>query len=144
MNQPASISRWKFRHSAFVWVGIVLNFILVLALLICPERLLDLFGIPVTQQLIWPRFSALLLGILSIFYIPATFDIDRYRIFAWLAVFPSRTLGALFFFIAVFVFNQPLGFIVGVLLDGSIGVLTLFCLIRIAGLEQKLASGGSA
>ena len=69
--------------------------------------------------------------ILSIFYIPATLDLDRYRIFAWLAVFPSRTFGGVFFFLAVFVFGQPLGFLAGVLLDGSIGIATLCCLIRI-------------
>jgi len=124
-----------------VWVGILLNFAFVLPLLFWPEWILGLFQIPV-NQLIWPRFSALLLGLLSIFYIPATLDIDRYRVFAWLAVFPSRTFGAVFFFIAVFVFDQPLGFLVGVLLDGSVGVLTLFCLIRILRLEQAIAEGG--
>ena len=90
------------------------------------------FHIPTTTQLIWPRFAGgSCLVIISIFYIPAALDIDRYRIFAWLAVFPSRTFGAVFFFLAVFLFGQPTGFLVGVLLDGSIGIASLFCLIRI-------------
>lgn len=140
MIQSHALSRWKARHAILVWIGILLNFAFVLPLLFWPEWILGLFQIPV-NQLIWPRFSALLLGLLSIFYIPATLDIDRYRVFAWLAVFPSRTFGAVFFFIAVFVFDQPLGFLVGVLLDGSVGVVTLFCLIRILRLEQDIAEG---
>ena len=143
MTQPPSLSKWKARHAIFVWIGILLNFAFVIPLLFWPEWILGLFHIP-TTQLIWPRFSALLLGILSIFYIPATFDIDRYRVFAWLAVFPSRTFGTVFFFLAVFVFGQPLGFLAGVLLDGSIGILTLFSLIRIVRLEQEVAEGRRA
>jgi len=75
---------------------------------------------------------------------PATLDIDRYRVFAWLAVFPSRTLGTVFFFLAVFVFDQPLGYLAGVFLDGSVGIATLFCLLRILRLEQNIAEGRPA
>src|SRR5690349_11394300 len=119
MTQSRSLSKWKARHAVLVWIGILLNFAFVLPLIFCPEWILGLFGITV-NQLIWPRFAGLLLGILSIFYIPATLDIDRYRVFAWLAVFPSRTLGTVFFFLAVFVFDQPLGYLAGVFLDGSV------------------------
>ena len=140
MTQAPSLSKWKVRHAILVWIGIILNFGFVLPLLFCPEWILGLFHIPI-NQLIWPRFAGLLLGILSIFYIPATLDIDRYRVFAWLAVFPSRTLGSLFFFLAVFVFDQPVGFLAGVLLDGSIGIATLWCLLRITSIEQAIAEG---
>jgi hypothetical protein len=140
MMTSRSLSKWKFRHAVFVWIGIVLNFALVLPLIFCPEWLLGLIGITV-QQLIWPRFAGLLLGVLSVFYIPATLDIDRYRVFAWLAVFPSRVMGAAFFFLAVFVFDQPIGYIFGVFLDGSIGIATLICLLRIVHLEQQIAEG---
>jgi hypothetical protein len=34
------------------------------------------------------------------------------------------------------VFDQPPGFIVGVLLDGVIGLATLYCLIRVTALER--------
>ena len=95
------------------------------------EWILGLFHIPAEPARSGRASPGLLLGILSVFYIPATLDIDRYRVFAWLAVFPSRTFGSVFFFLAVFVFGQPLGFLAGVLLDGSIGIATLWCLIRI-------------
>ena len=141
MSQLRSVSKWKTRHAIVVGIGIVLNFVIVVPLLLWPEWTMSFFHIPTTTQLIWPRFSALLLGIISIFYIPAALDIDRYRIFGWLAVLPSRTFGAVFFFLAVFLFEQPTGFLVGVLLDGSIGAASLFCLIRISRLEQEIADG---
>ena len=46
--------------------------------------------------MLWPRFAALLLIILSVFYAPAATDLDRYRIVAWLAI-GSRAAGVLFF-----------------------------------------------
>jgi hypothetical protein len=141
MTRTESLTRWKFRHSGFVWIGILMNFAFAVPLLVSPEWILGLFGIPVPGHLIWPRFAALLLMILSIFYIPATLDIDRYRIFAWLAVFPSRSFGAIFFFLAVFVFGQPLGYLLGMVIDGSIAIATLWCLIRIVRLEQEIAGG---
>ena len=44
----------------------------------------------------WPRFAALLLILLSAFYIPSAVDPDRYRATAWTAVL-SRLAGVLFF-----------------------------------------------
>lgn len=140
MTQSRSLSFWKARHAVLVWIGIVLNFAFVLPLIFSPQWILALFGL-VVDQLIWPRFAGLLLGILSIFYIPATLDIDRYRVFAWLAVFPSRTAGVVFFSLSVFVFGQPFGYLAGVFLDGSVGLATLYCLIRITRLEQDIAEG---
>ena len=134
---------WIVRHAVFVWIGIVLNLGFVLPLLFKPEWILDLFNLPL-NQLIWGRFSGLLLLIITVFYVPATIDFDRYRIFAWLAVFPSRTFGAVFFFLAVFVFNQPSGFMVAILLDGSIGLATLFCLIKITTHERRQRAAGEA
>ncbi|GGF63700.1 hypothetical protein GCM10007301_24360 [Azorhizobium oxalatiphilum] len=142
MIEPQSLTKWKVRHAILVWIGIVLNLGFVLPLLICPSWLLALFGVPDDPSL-WPRFAGLLLGILSVFYIPATIDIDRYRLIAWLAVFPSRTFGAVFFTLAVLVFGQPAGYLAGVALDASIGAATLYCLIRIVRLEAKIAQGGT-
>lgn len=140
MNRHQSISRWKLRHSLIVWLGIVLNMGFVIPLLFAPVWLLDLFGLRV-EPLIWTQFAGLLLAIISVFYIPATIDIDRYRIFAWLSVFPSRSFGVLFFSIMVFLAHQPAAYLLGVALDGSIGIASLWCLIRIVTLEQEIAEG---
>ena len=136
-----SIGIWTARHALIVWIGIVLNLLLILPLLFDPVWLLGLFGIPINQTL-WVRFSGLLLLIISIFYIPATIDLERYRVIAWLAVFPARSFGSVFFFLAVFVFDQPPGFIVGILLDGVIGLMTLICLIKVTELERRQESLG--
>lgn len=140
MTEPASLTKWKIRHTILVWIGIILNLFFVLPLIFCPQWLFNLFQIPPDPTL-WPRFAGLLLAIITIFYIPVTFDIDRYRLFAWLAVFPSRTFGTVFFALAVFVFGQPAGYLAGVFLDGTIGALTLYCLIRIVRLEAEIAAG---
>jgi hypothetical protein len=142
MNRSESLTKWKARHAILVWLGIAMNLVYAIPLIFWPEWILGVFHIPSTPGLmIWTRFSAILLLILSVFYVPATLDIDRYRIFAWLAVFPSRTFGAVFFFLAVFLFGQPLGFLMGVLLDGTVAILTLWCLMRIVALEQEIAGG---
>ncbi|WP_347267773.1 hypothetical protein [Paracoccus sp. (in: a-proteobacteria)] len=140
MTGLQSLSRWKARHAVVVWLGIVLNAGFVISLLFAPVWFLGLFGLT-AEPLLWPRFAGLLLGILTIFYIPATLDIDRYRIFAWLSVFPSRSAGVLFFSYMVFLAQQPAAFLLGVALDGGIGIASLWCLIRVVALEQQIAEG---
>jgi hypothetical protein len=136
-----SVSVWIVRHTILVWVGIFLNALFIVPLLFFPQWLLDLFNIPL-KELIWARESAGLLMIISVFYVPAAVDFGRYRANAYIAVFPSRTFGATFFFFAVVLFGQPLGFLSISFVDALIGSTTLYCLIRIKQLEtQDRASG---
>lgn len=127
---------WIARHALCVWIGIFLNFCFIIPLFFYPRWMLNLFGVPL-DQLIWARFAAVLLTILSVFYIPPTIDFSRYRVYAWLAVFPSRTFGATFFTLAVLLFNQPPGFLSAALLDAVIGAVTLYCLIKINARERE-------
>ncbi len=137
MTTPSkgSLSAWIARHAIFAWIGIGLNLALIIPLLFDPAWILGILRLPL-DQLLWARFAGLLLLIVSCYYVPATIDIDRYRINAWLAVVPSRSGGALFFFLAVFVFDQPAGFLVALLIDGFVGLATLLCLIKIETLER--------
>ena len=48
------------------------------------------------RNLLWPQFSALLLILVSIFYIPAALDFERYRLTAWCSV-GARLAGVIFF-----------------------------------------------
>jgi hypothetical protein len=98
--------------------------------------MLDLFNLPL-KELIWARESAGLLMIISAFYVPAAVDFGRYRVNAYIAVCPSRTFGATFFFFAVVLFGQPLGFLSISFVDAFIGSTTLYCLIRIRQLENQ-------
>jgi hypothetical protein len=131
-----TVGIWIARHTVLVWFGIFLNSLFIVAFLFWPRWTLDLFNIPL-DQLIWARASAGLLMIISVFYVPAAIDLGRYRANAYIAVFPSRTFGATFFFLAVVVFGQPSGFLSIAFVDALIGSTTLFCLIRIKTLEKQ-------
>lgn len=131
-----TISVWIARHTILSWLGIIVNAALVVALLFDPRWLLDLVGIPL-PELVWARIAGGLLMIVTVFYLPAVLDFSRYRANAYLAVFPARTFGAVFFFLAVILFGQPPGFLVAALIDALIGSTTLYCLIRIKALERR-------
>jgi hypothetical protein len=131
-----AVNVWITRHAFLVWFGILLNLLFIIPLLFFPRWMLDLFNIPL-EQLIWARAAAGLLMIISVFYVPPTIDFMRYRANAWIAVFPSRTFGATFFFFAVLLFRQPPGFLSISFVDALIGSTTLYCLIRIRKLEQQ-------
>ena len=79
-----------------MWVGIFANLALAIPTIAAPSAIIEMTGLPTATPDLWPRFSALLLVILSVFYMPAGIDIDRYRATAWFAV-GSRLAGVLFF-----------------------------------------------
>jgi hypothetical protein len=58
--------------------------------------MLAVSSLPSAAPLLWPRFAAWLLILLSAFYVPAALDAIRYRTIAWLAV-GSRLAGVVFF-----------------------------------------------
>jgi hypothetical protein len=133
---------WIARYSLLIWIGIALNLTLIIPLFFFPEQMIAFFHIQPLSQTIWARVGGMLLAIISVFYVPTAIDFARYRTYAWLGVFPSRTFGATFFAVAVFLFNQPPGFLVVTLIDGSIGLTTLICLIKIRERESREALGG--
>ncbi len=137
----STVSVWIARHTILIWFGIFLNALFIIPLLFFPRWMLDLFGIPL-DQLIWARESAGLLMIISAFYIPAAVDFGRYRANAYIAVFVSRAFGSTFFFVAVVLFGQPLGFLSISFVDALIGTTTGYCLIRIAALERQHRESG--
>jgi hypothetical protein len=94
LRQPGAARRWFQR---VVWIGIGANLLLSLPTLIAPAMMIERVGLPPAAPLMWPQFSALLLVLLSIFYVPAALDCDRYRITAWSAV-GSRLAGVVYFF----------------------------------------------
>ena len=137
----STVSIWIVRHTILIWFGIFLNALFIIPLLFFPRWMLDLFAIPL-DQLIWARESAGLLMIISAFYIPAAIDFGRYRANAYIAVFVSRAFGSTFFFFAVVLFEQPLGFLSISFVDALIGSTTGYCLIRIATLEKQHRESG--
>ncbi len=90
-----SAGRWFTR---VLWIGILANIALAMPALLAPSLMLDLSGFPQATPIMWTRFAALLLILLSAFYVLPAVDPDRYRPAAWLAVL-SRLAGVLFFLI---------------------------------------------
>jgi hypothetical protein len=93
VEDPNKFARWFQR---FVWLGIAANLALAIPTLVAPERMIELVSIPPATPLMWVRFSALLLVLLSLFYMPAARDCIRYRPVAVMTVL-SRLAGVLFF-----------------------------------------------
>src|SRR5215211_5737537 len=79
-----------------LWIGILANLALAVPTLLAPERIMALTQLPPATPIMWARFSALLLILLSVFYMPAGVDPNRYRVVAWLAIL-SRLAGVVFF-----------------------------------------------
>ena len=93
MANNTTAGRW-FRR--VMWVGIAANLALALPVIAAPDQIIALANLPTATPTLWPRFAALLLVLLSVFYMPAAVDIDRYRPIARFAVL-SRLAGVVFF-----------------------------------------------
>jgi len=79
-----------------VWLGIIVNLALAVPTLLIPERMLVLTGLPAVTPLLWTRFAAWLLILLSAMYVPGAIDPYGYRHTALLSVL-ARLAGVLFF-----------------------------------------------
>ena len=79
-----------------VWLGILANCALAVPTLLVPERLIAMAGLPPASPLMWVRFSAWLLILLSFMYMPGAVNLYRYRTPAVLSV-TSRLAGVFFF-----------------------------------------------
>ena len=86
-------ARW---FSRVVWMGIAANLGLAIPTLLMPARMLAMSNLPITEPLLWTQFAALLLILLSVFYVPAALDPRRYRLVAWISVL-ARLAGVVFF-----------------------------------------------
>ena len=93
MMNPTTAARWFQRVT---WVGIFANLALALPTIAAPAFMIDRIGLPTATPDLWPRFAGLLLVLLSVFYMPAATDVNRYRVVAWFTV-ASRLTGTVFF-----------------------------------------------
>lgn len=88
-------ARW-FRRA--MWLGIVQDWVLGIPAIFAPERTLKAVRQRPTGDPVWTSFAALLVVLLSLFYIPGARDPVRYRATAWLSVF-ARPPGVLLFLV---------------------------------------------
>jgi hypothetical protein len=92
-----------------LWIGIVANVALAVPTLVAPERVMAFAGLPVATPVLWPRFAAWLLLLLSVMYMPAGVDPVRYRATAWSAV-GARLAGVVFFLGFQAAVYRPMGY----------------------------------
>lgn len=118
-----------------IWTGIGINMLFVIPLFFFPQPFFALLGIELTDTIL-ARASGMLLFIISVFYIPAAWDVDRYRANAWFHCFPSRLCGATYFTVMVLIFGAPLGYISIAIVDAVFLVLVLVLLRRITAAEK--------
>jgi len=118
-----------------IWTGVGINMLFVIPLFFFPNEFFGLLGIPLTDTIL-ARASGMLLFIISVFYIPAAWDPDRYRANAWCHCLPSRFCGATYFTVMVLAFGAPWGYLSIALVDAVFLVLVLLLLIRITAAER--------
>jgi len=81
-----------------MWLGIVANIVVAAISIAATPTVLEFLRLPLAQPMVWPRFAAFLLILLSIFYIPSALDPVRNRFAAIFAVV-CRFGGVIFFLI---------------------------------------------
>ena len=133
--------RLEIWYRRITWLGLVLNVLFIVPLYLVPQVALNLLHITAEPDL-WARISGMLLLTISVFYLPATHDLRKYWVCAWLAIVPSRVQGSLFFFIAVLVFHYPLGYLPIAFVDGTIAVLQLIVLLKARKVLQAEGATG--
>jgi hypothetical protein len=103
----------------FRWVvraGVLVNLSLAVPAVFAPAPVLSLFGLQSPPPAIWPRFAALLLVLLSLFYLPAASNPRRSPAASWLTV-AARVAGVAFFAVAVPVLDLSWRYLLFGLLD---------------------------
>ncbi len=136
MIRSTTAGRWFMR---VMWLGIFANLALALPTMAAPGMMTTLSRLPAVTPDLWARFAGLLLVILSVFYMPAAIDPDRYRATAWMAV-GSRLAGVLFFA------GEPATYMMLGLFDLAFLVpegLLLWLALRSAGTTSTAATTGA-
>ena len=90
------MNKFALWFSRVVWLGIIANFALALPALVMPDQMLALMSLPSASPTMWPSFAALLLILLSLFYVPAALRPLYYPLVSRLAVL-ARLAGVIFF-----------------------------------------------
>ena len=120
-----------------VWFGIGMNYAFaVWAVFFDPARLLAFLRLGDQDSFIWLFNYSVLLMILSLFYIPAAHDPDRYRANAWLLIV-GRLVPTAAFLVGVLLGFMPRGFLILAMGDGLVGVVELLLLLAIVREERR-------
>ena len=95
--RPSRVSATAVRWFKIVmWLGIAANIVCAVISIGWTDTVLNLLHLEPAHPLVWPRFAAFLLNLLSIFYIPSAIDPLRHRYSAIVAIL-CRFAGVAFF-----------------------------------------------
>jgi hypothetical protein len=90
------LNRYAVWFSRVVWLGVIANCLLAIPTLVMPGPIMTMSALPPAAPLMWPSFAALLLLLLSAFYVPVALRPLHYVPVSWLAVL-ARLAGVVFF-----------------------------------------------
>jgi hypothetical protein len=91
-------NKWSVAFGVAMGLGILADWVLGIPAIFAPNQTLELFGLRASANPAWVAFSALLVVLLSLFYIPGAISPYRYPASAWLGVL-CRPPGVLFFLV---------------------------------------------
>jgi hypothetical protein len=126
--QEAMMKSYAVWFKRVVWGGILVNFTFAAFAVAVPGALISTLHLGPVEPPVWLFNYAVLLALLSCFYIPAAHQPQRYIVNAWLLV-AARLIPALIFFIGVAIAAMPRGFFTLGLGDLAIGVAEAVLLV---------------
>lgn len=130
-----------FWFRLLVAVGGIANLTFAIPAFFAPQVLVELIDVGALDQSVWLRNVAILLIIISAFYIPAILDPFRYAFNSVLLVV-GRFSAGVFFLVLVLTAGYPDGFLVLALTDlvfSTLQAIALFFLFR--GGDPRLTDG---
>ena len=106
------------------------DFVVGAFLLLAPDTLASLFGVPPASPPIFSNLNALFLISISIGYVLPWREPDRYRGYMWVMGPILKGAGAIIFLFDYFFRGSPASFLLFAASDGTLALLTLWALMR--------------
>jgi hypothetical protein len=106
------------------------DFVVGAFLLLAPDTLASLFGVPPASPPIFSNLNALFLISIGIGYVLPWREPDRYRGYMWVMGPILKGAGAIIFLFDYFFRGSPASFLLFAASDGTLALLTLWALMR--------------
>ena len=106
------------------------DFVVGAFLLLAPDTLSSLFGVPPASPRIFSDLNALFLMSIGIGYVLPWRQPDRYRGYMWVMGPVLKGAGAITFMLDYYLRGSPASFLLFAVSDGTLALLTLYALTR--------------